>query len=58
MAERFAAEKISSVGFCFAKRRGKWLNFVFFRALSRGKVGDYPLRNVLMEAECLSKSWF
>jgi len=58
VVEGFATEKISCAGFCFAKKRGKLSNlvFFFFKSLSRGKVRDYPLRNVLREAKCLSKS--
>jgi hypothetical protein len=56
MVEGVVAKKISSVGFCFA-RRGRCWSEVFI-SLSRGKVRDDPLRNVFKEVECLSKSCF
>ncbi len=51
----FVAEKINSAGFCFTRTRGRcWIEV--FRYLSQGKIRNNLLRNVLKEAECLSKS--
>jgi hypothetical protein len=51
--EGFAVEKISSVGFCFVGR-GRSCGSEVFRSLSRRKVRNNLLRNVLKEAKYLS----
>jgi hypothetical protein len=55
MAEGFAAKKISSASFCFARIKGSCWSEVF-GFLPQGKTQNNPLHNVLREVECLSKS--
>jgi len=56
MAEGFAAVQISSVVFGFQFQGG--CRRLVFRSLSRMKVHENPLCNVLKEAKFLSKGWY